>query len=192
MENLLQKDGIVTFYDNAFTFAEADNYFKILEFEIAWRADEIKIFGKHYTMNRKTAWYGDRPFEYKYSGTAKTALAWTPLLLQIKERVEKITDFKYNSCLLNYYPDGSDGMSWHSDDEKSMKKNGAIASVSLGAERIFNFKHKVENLKTSVLLSSGSILLMHGEIQQHWLHSLPKTKKLSKPRINLTFRTFVD
>lgn len=192
MENLLPKNGVVNLFENAFTFETATNYFKILKFEVDWRADEIQVYGKRYVMNRKAAWYGDREFQYKYSGRVKTALGWTPLLLEIKNRVQQITGFTYNSCLLNYYNDGSDGMSWHSDNEKSMLPNGAIASVSFGANRIFHFKHKSEEIKKSFMLSSGSILLMHGEVQQYWLHALPKTKKVSQPRINLTFRTFID
>ena len=137
------------------------------------------------------AWYGDRPFEYKYSNISRTALVWTEELIALKAIVESHTTETYNSCLLNLYHDGTEGMGWHSDDEKDLKKDGAIASLSLGADRKFAFKHKSDKQTLNVILEHGSILLMKGEVQSRWLHSLPKSTRVLKPRINLTFRTIV-
>ncbi|MEI6881572.1 MAG: alpha-ketoglutarate-dependent dioxygenase AlkB, partial [Bacteroidota bacterium] len=158
---------------------------------IEWKNDEVVIYGKRIVTKRKMAWYGDNSFEYKYSNIIRTALPWTKELLEIKTIVETKTAERYNSCLLNLYHNGNEGMGWHSDDEKDLKKDGAIASLSLGADRKFGFKHKLNKQTLYVLLEHGSLLLMKGEVQSHWLHSLPKSSRVLKPRINLTFRTIV-
>ncbi|RKE91984.1 alkylated DNA repair dioxygenase AlkB [Ichthyenterobacterium magnum] len=150
------------------------------------------MFGKRIITKRKVAWYGEKPFEYSYSNTTKLALPWTKTLLILKQLTEEKTEHTYNSCLLNLYHEGSEGMAWHSDDEKDLKKNGAIASLSFGAERKFAFKHKSTKEKTSLTLEHGSLLVMKGETQTYWLHRLPPTKLTTKPRINLTFRTIIE
>jgi alkylated DNA repair dioxygenase AlkB len=140
---------------------------------------------------RKTAWYGDSDYVYIYSNTEKKALPWTVELTKLKQVVENLSNTKFNSCLLNLYHDGNVGMGWHSDDEKSIEKHSTIASVSFGAERKFSFKHKQSNKIISILLQHGSLLLMKGQTQKNWLHSLPKSKNITLPRINLTFRRMV-
>ena len=135
------------------------------------------------------AWYGDTDFEYTYSKITKRALPWTAELVALKKIIEKKTGEKFNSCLLNLYHNGDEGMAWHSDAEKVLKKNGAIASLSLGAERKFTFKHKETKETISLILENGSLLVMKGSTQTSWLHRLPPTKLISKPRINLTFRS---
>ncbi len=189
--NLLHKDGVVHYYGKILSYQEATNYYNTLLNSIEWRNDEAKIFGKLYITKRKVAWYGDKQFEYKYSNRVKLALPWTPELLELKRLAEEKTNESYNSCLLNLYHDGSEGMAWHSDGEKDLKKHGAIASLSFGAERKFAFKHKETKQKVAILLEHGSLLVMKGETQSHWLHRLPPTKKIDKPRINLTFRTII-
>ena len=158
---------------------------------IEWRNDEAVIYGKRIITKRKVAWYGEEPFSYTYSNITKTALPWTSELLILKNLAEKHSGETYNSCLLNLYHDGSEGMAWHSDGEKDLRKNGAIASLSFGAERKFCFKHKKSGEKIDVFLEAGSLLVMKGETQTHWLHRLPPTTKVHQPRINLTFRTIV-
>jgi alkylated DNA repair dioxygenase AlkB len=158
---------------------------------IEWRNDEAVIFGRHIITKRKVAWYGDGNYAYAYSGKTHQALSWTPDLLTLKARVETLTGKAFNSCLLNLYHTGEEGMAWHSDDEKTLEKDGAIASLSLGAERKFSFRHRKTGQTLSMPLEPGSLLVMHGVTQDHWLHSLPKTKKVVAPRINLTFRTMV-
>ena len=128
-------------------------------------------------------------FEYTYSNTTKYALPWTKELLQLKIQTEKETGDHFNSCLLNLYHDGTEGMAWHSDAEKDLKKEGAIASISLGAERKFAFKHKKKGERIELFLEHGSLLVMKDTTQSHWLHQLPLTKKVISPRVNLTFRT---
>lgn len=138
------------------------------------------------------AWYGNQAFEYTYSNTSKYALPWTKHLLELKQQIEEITGETFNSCLLNLYHTGEEGMAWHSDGETDLKKNGAIASLSLGAVRKFAFKHKNSQEKVEIVLENGSLLIMKDLTQTHWLHRLPPTKKIHTARINLTFRTIVE
>jgi alkylated DNA repair dioxygenase AlkB len=187
--NILPCDGIANYYGEILDNIDSDNYFDRLFQELAWRPDQAVIFGKHIETKRKVAWYADHPFSYTYSNITKSALPWTPNLLMLKNLVEEHTQETYNSCLANLYHDGSEGMAWHSDGEKDLKKNGAIASLSLGAERKFSFKHKLSKEVISLSLQAGSLLVMKGVTQQHWLHRLPPTTTVKQPRINLTFRT---
>lgn len=189
--NLLPFDGIVNYYGPCVDSKLADSYFNYLLNQIEWKNDEAIIFGKHILTKRKVAWYGDLPFEYTYSNTTKQALPWTKELLELKTICEEKSGETYNSCLLNLYHNGDEGMAWHSDGEKDLKKNGAIASLSFGAERKFGFKHKENKQTTYVFLAHGSLLVMKGTTQTHWLHRLPPTKSVKRPRINLTFRTIV-
>jgi alkylated DNA repair dioxygenase AlkB len=187
--NLLPKEGTVNYYGKILTYQEANQYFDNLMNTIEWRNDEAIIFGKRIITKRKVAWYGDLDFEYTYSNTTKRALPWTKELMELKLIIEEKTGEKFNSCLLNLYHNGNEGMAWHSDAEKDLKKNGAIGSVSFGAERKFAFKHKDTKETVSLVLENGSLLVMKDTTQTHWLHRLPPTKLITKPRINLTFRT---
>ncbi|MCF8473563.1 MAG: alpha-ketoglutarate-dependent dioxygenase AlkB [Emcibacter sp.] len=190
-ENLLPKDGVVNYYGRIITFQDADLYLENLLNNIDWKNDEAFIHGKHIITKRKVAWYAGQPFEYTYSNTTKRALPWTEELLELKSLVEQKTGESFNACLLNLYHDGTEGMAWHSDAEKDLKKNGAIASLSFGAERKFAFKHKQTKETVSIFLQHGSLLVMKGATQSHWYHRLPPTVKVSNPRINLTFRTII-
>ena len=191
IKNLLPRDGTVHHYGFAFSKAESDaRYSNFLE-TIHWKNDESIIYGKRIVTNRKIAWYGDNMSQYAYDKITRDAMPFTSELLAMKKKVEAITEETYNSCLLNLYHNGSEGLSWHSDDEGHFKKNGAIASISFGATRKFAFKHKDTKEVVSIILEPGSLLVMKDETQTHWLHSLPPTKKTQKPRINLTFRTMV-
>lgn len=190
--NLLPKDGIVNYYGKVLSESEATHYFQELMNHIAWQNDEAVIFGKKIITKRKVAWYADKPFEYTYSNITKRALPWTPALLELKELIEKKSNESYNSCLLNLYHNGSEGMAWHSDGEKDLKKDGAIGSLTLGAERKFAFKHKYEPHKVELALENGSLLVMKGTTQSYWLHRLPPTTKIFTERINLTFRTIEE
>ena len=187
--NILPYDGQTFYYGEIFTGENSAKYMKILFNTIQWKNDEAKLFGKHFITKRKAAWYGDREYPYTYSNTTKHALPWTTELLEIKDAVEKMTNTTFNSCLLNLYHDGNEGMAWHSDDEKALARESGIASVSFGATRKFAFKHKVSKTIVEIILEPGSLLLMKGTTQSHWFHRLPKTTKVMQPRINLTFRT---
>lgn len=188
-QNLLPKDGEVHYFGRIFSEEEAKWYYEVFLNSIDWKHDEILIFGKKIITKRKVAWYGDAGLEYTYSKTTKKALPWTAALLKLKEIAEQKSGESFNSCLLNLYHSGEEGMGWHSDAEKDLKKNAAIASLSFGAQRKFAFKHKESKETVSLNLENGSLLVMKGVTQTHWLHRLPPMKKVFKPRINLTFRT---
>jgi len=189
--NILPKDGEANYHGEILSLAESDLYFQSLLSEIDWRCDQAVIFGKRIETKRKVAWYAAKAFEYTYSNTTKRALPWTRNLNTLKALVEQQTNETYNSCLLNLYHSGKEGMAWHSDGETDLKENGAIASLSFGATRKFAFKHKQSKVVIPLDLKAGSLLVMKGVTQKHWLHRLPPTKKVQDARINLTFRTII-
>jgi alkylated DNA repair dioxygenase AlkB len=178
------------YHENIFDAQSQNTLFDSLKHDVAWKQDHIKLFGKVHPTPRLVAWYGDPHCTYTYSGVVNTPLAWTPTLLTINDRIEQLLyPAKFNCVLLNFYRDGHDKMGWHSDDEKELGPNPSIASVSFGATRRFDFKHKTDpSNKLSLELHSGSVLLMQGDMQHHWLHQLPAQKRILTPRINLTFR----
>lgn len=188
-KNYLPFDGVVKYFGKVYDKLEADQYFDRLFNFIEWRNDEANMFGRHIVTKRKVAWYGNLNYHYTYSNATKLALPWTKELLALKTVTEQKTGSTYNSCLLNLYHDGNEGMAWHSDDEKMLAKDSSIASLTFGAERKFAFKHKTNDHKIEMILEHGSLLEMAGSTQTHWLHRLPPTKKVTRPRINLTFRT---
>ncbi len=190
--NLLPTDGIVNYFGKIMSNQEADFFYSCLLDSIAWKYDEAIIFGKRILTKREVAWYGESNFKYTYSGTTKYALPWTRELVELRILAEEKTGEQYNSCLLNLYHNGDEGMAWHSDGEKDLKKEGAIASLTLGAERKFSFKHKESKVTVSLILEHGSLLVMKGTTQTYWLHRLPPSKLITRPRINLTFRTIVS
>ncbi len=190
--NRLPYGGTVNYYGRLLPGAQADFYLHTLLETIEWRNDEAVLFGRKIITKRKVAWYGDKPYEYSYSNTTKYALPWTKELLELKALTEKETGESFNSCLLNLYHSGEEGMAWHSDGEADLKKNGAIGSLSFGAERKFAFRHKQSKEKVEILLEHGSLLVMKDATQTHWLHRLPPAKKITTPRVNLTFRTIVE
>ena len=190
--NVLNKDGEANYYGKAMITSEANTYYNLLLKDINWKNDEALYHGRHIVTKRKVAWYGDQGFLYTYSNTTKQALPWTNELIDLKRKIELMTNSLFNSCLLNLYHDGNEGMTWHSDDEKSLGKNNVIASLSFGAERKFSFKHRRTRQTISLLLENGSLLVMRGNTQSNWLHSLPLSSKINHPRINLTFRTIID
>jgi alkylated DNA repair dioxygenase AlkB len=184
--------GKAVYHNRYFSPKESGIYFEKLRANIEWHHDEVVIFGKHHVMRRKSAWYGARPFSYTYSKIERTALPWTRELSEIRERVREKDKTEYNSCLLNFYHDGDDGMGWHSDDEPELDPNEPICSVSFGAQRKFAFKRKSGGTRIDLTLEDGSALFMYPPVQKYWKHCLRKSKRVSQPRINLTFRVIKD
>jgi alkylated DNA repair dioxygenase AlkB len=187
--NLLPFGGEVYYYGSVFAPKESSEYYQALMNTIEWRNDEAMMFGKKIITKRKVAWYGDTNFDYTYSKVTKQALPWTPELVALKARCTDLTKSPFNSCLLNLYHSGEEGMAWHSDDEKDLVDSAAIASLSFGATRKFGFKHKETKQTVYVILEPGSVLVMQGDTQKNWLHRLPPTTKVRTPRVNLTFRS---
>jgi alkylated DNA repair dioxygenase AlkB len=182
-------DGQARYWPAAFAPDEATLLFEALRQGIAWRAEEILMFGRRVPVPRRVAWHGDPGASYTYSGTAHEPLPWTPPLASIRERAAQLTGARYNAVLLNLYRDGRDGMGWHADDEPELGRNPVIASVSLGAPRRFCLRHRRrKDLRLDLPLAHGSLLCMSGATQHHWVHALPKTAAVVGERINLTLR----
>lgn len=182
--------GEAVFYEKFFPPEESRDLFLKLKEETSWRQEEIRIYGRLVPLPRLTAWYGDPWARYVYSGISQAPLPWTDCLLSIKKKVEAKAGAAFNGVLLNLYRSGSDGVAWHADDEPELGAEPVIASVSFGAPRIFQLKHKFskELKRVELNLTGGSLLVMRGQTQKNWLHQVPKTKKPVQPRINLTFR----
>lgn len=191
-KSLIKRDGSLYFYPDFLTAIEADRLYKSLYTEIDWQQYNIKIFGKSIAQPRLCAWYGNAGMNYSYSGLHLEPNAYTPELLRLKNRVSEYTKVEFNSVLLNLYRDNKDSMGWHSDDEKELGSDPFIASVSLGATRLFSVKHKHDKmLKGSLRLTHGSLLTMGNGMQKYWQHAIPKSNTFCLPRINLTFRKIV-
>lgn len=183
------KDGELYYDRFFFNNIEANKYFNLLKKEIQWRQDNIKIFGKIYPQPRLTALYANNNKSYSYSNIKMQPITFTPTLFDIKSKIEKRLNSQFTSCLLNLYRNGQDSNGWHADNEKELGLNPVIASLSLGAERVFHMKHRNDKKeKLKINLTNGSLLVMRGKTQHHWLHQIPKTRKKVEERINLTFR----
>lgn len=179
----------ITYHPHFLTQEEATHYYDLLYKETPWRQDDIKVFGKVHPQPRLTALYATNNLPYSYSNITMYPLAFTFALSEIKKKVETLVNTKFTTCLLNLYRNGKDSNGWHADDEKELGKNPTIASISLGANRVFKFRDKkAKSLVHSMSLEHGSLLLMEGETQHNWQHQIPKTSKFVEPRINLTFR----
>jgi len=188
-ENLLPYQGEVYFYSDFLSENGNEEFYSALLIEVPWKQEPIKIFGREVMQPRLTAWYADEGKSYTYSGITMQAFSWTSNLLKIKEKVEHVSGLRFNSALINYYRNGNDSMGWHRDNEKELGKNPNIASVSLGAARIFKFRnYKNKKEQVSLELTGGSLLTMLGETNHQWEHAIPKTTKVNSGRINITFR----
>jgi alkylated DNA repair dioxygenase AlkB len=184
--NLLPCDGVVCLYPDALPPADADRLLEALRDGIAWRQEVATVMGRRLPIPRLTAWHGAAG--YVYSGIRLTPAPWTAPLLELKALAEAIARQPFNSVLLNLYRDGRDSVSWHADNEPGLGQNPVIASLSLGAVRRFQLKHRRLPERLTLDLPHGSCLVMAGATQHHWLHQLPKTKAPVGPRVNLAFR----
>jgi len=182
-------DGEARLWPAAFGPGEASRLFDCLSAGTHWRQEEIVIFGQRRRVPRLVAWHGDHGASYRYSGTDHLPEPWTPVLERIRATVCELSGTEFNAVLLNLYRDGRDGMGWHADDEPELGRDPVIASVSLGAPRRFCLRHRRRReLKLDLELPHGSLLVMAGPLQHHWVHALPKTRRPVGGRINLTFR----
>ena len=192
-DNLLPYDGVVKDYGLILDADECQQYFDYFHQFLAWQPDEVMLYGQYFKTDRKVAWYGDADYQYNYSGMSKQAHSWHPLLLKLKQQIEYMTGHSFNSCLANLYEHGKQGTGWHSDNEASLRSaeyETVIASLSLGATRKFRFKHKITAETVDLLLYSGQLIVMKGQTQEYWKHTIAKSSKIIEPRINLTFRYF--
>ena len=188
---IINKEGQAIYFGKIISEEQINVFFEELINKIDWKNEVVVMFGNEITTKRKVAFYSDPNIQYRYSQRTKKGLEWISILLQIKSIVESYTQTQYNACLLNLYHNGNEAMGWHSDNEVEIMPNSSIASISLGAERKFSFKNKTTKETNTILLENGSLLEMKGELQNHWLHSLPKSTKIIMPRINLTYRQMI-
>ena len=190
-DNLLPCDGKVNDLGIVIDYPSA-LYYALLT-TLPWQSDIVTLFGKTHITTRQIVWMGDSDASYQYSGHTRQAIAWTDSVFHVKHHVEQQLlkigiHANFNSCLLNYYPYGDEGMGYHADDEKELGDQPIIASLSLGATRKFVFKHKKTQDKVELYLESGQLIVMHGDTQKYWKHSITKTKTVDEGRISLTFR----
>jgi alkylated DNA repair dioxygenase AlkB len=189
--NLLPCDGIVNDFGVVLRPAKADEMYARLLAGLPWRPDVAVVNGVAVETARHALWYGDRPFRYVHSGVARMAEAWPgDLLDDARCLAEELAQAHFDSCVLNLYHDGSEGMAWHSDSEAAYGPHTTIASLSLGATRKFAFVHKRTRERRDMMLRHGQFIVMRGETQRHWLHAVAKTATVSTPRISMTFRRF--
>lgn len=191
-QNRLPYDGDVEDFGLIFSAEQAQQFFNYLLIHLAWQNDQAHLYGKHYTTARKVVWFGDQRYHYVYSGVERQATAWDRMVLMLKQHVEHSLDLKFNSCLANLYETGHQAIGWHSDNDRSLGLHGTIASLSFGATRTFVFRHVQSREKVAFLLHSGQLIVMRGATQQYWQHRILPDSKIIAPRINLTFRAFVD
>ncbi len=188
MNNLVSRDGELFFIDHFIKPEEAAGFCQKLLHGLDWREEEIFIYGKPVRVPRLVCWYGEPEAVYRYSGVTHIPLTWTPILDDLRARVERISGHHFNSLLANLYRNGNDAMGWHADNEKDLGSNPFIASLSFGDKRLFKLRHKKSRETIDLLLGDGNLLLMGGCLQHHWQHCLPRTSQSKDARINLTFR----
>ncbi len=182
-------DAEIIYYPQFYDKEQADIIFAELVKDIPWQQDEIRVYGKIHPQPRLTALFGNEGKPYSYSNITMQPHPWNSLLQKLKAEIEEVSDTVFTTVLLNQYRDGKDSNGWHADNEKELGINPVIASLSFGAERTFQLKHNLDkNLKKSIVLQHGSLLLMKGTTQHFWKHQIPKTAKPVDARVNLTFR----
>ncbi|WP_296314379.1 alpha-ketoglutarate-dependent dioxygenase AlkB family protein [Winogradskyella sp. UBA3174] len=182
----------LVYIPNFFSVSEADSYFKAIETDTNWQHDDITVFGKTYKQPRLTALFGDSNQPYGYSNIVMHPEPFTKPIQHIKAKIEDAIKHSFNTVLVNLYRNGNDSNGWHADNEKELGEHPVIASVSFGELRAFHFKHRtIKEQRHKLILEHGSLLIMEGEMQKHWLHQITKTKKDINPRINLTFRKLI-
>ena len=174
-----------------FTSAESNALLESFISKLPWESMTIKMFGRDTKIPRLQCWIGDEGCEYRYSGKQLNRQIWNQDLTMIRKKIFKELKIDFNSVLANYYRDGKDSMGWHSDDEKELGPNPTIASISFGSERDLVFRSKISKKTLAIPQTNGCLILIDGETQKNWQHSIKKTQKIIGPRINLTFRNII-
>jgi alkylated DNA repair dioxygenase AlkB len=180
----------ITMYQSNFIDQEiSQKLFEYLYNELPWIHDEARIYGKTIITKRKIVWYADKSYNYDYSWKSRIALSWNMKILEIRNLLEKETGYRFNSCLLNLYHTGEEGMAWHSDDQNDLEPDSPVAIISFWAERYFKLRlTKEKTYQHKIILEQWSLLMMLGETQKHWQHEIPKMARIKTPRISLTWR----
>lgn len=184
-------DLTIQYMKEFYSFDKAYDLYERFFMEIPWQRDEIVFFGKKVQIPRLQCWMGEEGAVYSYSGLKMHPIPFSDLVLEIKRNIEQATEAEFNSVLINLYRDGNDSNGWHADDEKELGERPVIASLSLGCDRVFQMRHKQSGERHDLLLEHGSLLVMSGDTQKCWKHQIAKSKKITEPRINLTFRKII-
>lgn len=188
---LLPMDGSAILHEQFLDSVQAEGAFRELLESNPWESNEIVVFGQKHREPRLSTWHADEGIRYTYSNQERVPVAWSPVLLRLRELCEEVSHARFNSVLVNLYRDGNDGVGWHADDERENGPEPVIASLSLGASRRFDFQHRFHKQVENIQLNSGDLVVMSGLSQSHWVHRIAKTKRHVGPRINLTFRKVV-
>ena len=191
-QQFLPFDGTATLYHDFLDAQFAMRAFNQIRDESQWEHPEITIFGNTVLEPRLSTWHNELGEGYKYSGVMRRAQPFSKTLSDIRKRCSEVTNTPFNSALVNFYRNGQDGVGWHSDNEACNGPEPTIASVSLGATRRFDMRHRKTGETIKIQLESGSLLVMAGKSQQYWVHQVAKTKRVHEPRINLTFRCVIE
>lgn len=191
--NIIDNPNSQVTYQSQFLSEEVSDYlFNFFVNNLIWENDKAIIYGKEIITKRKIAWFANTNFNYNYSGINRIAQEWNQELIKLKQKLELETGYIFNSCLLNLYHDGTEGMGWHSDDQNHLKTNSPVAIISLGAERYFKLRNNNKSTDYKVILEKGSLLLMMGKTQQDYQHEIPKMLKIKDIRISLTWRSMKE
>jgi alkylated DNA repair dioxygenase AlkB len=190
LQTLIPDPCLTTYQGEFLSAVESQMLYDYFLHHIQWAHDKAVIYGKRIVTKREIAWFADSGFDYNYSGASRIAQPWDKKVLEIKEKLEYHTGSTFNSCLLNLYHDGSEGMAWHSDDQNHLEPDSPVAIISLGAERFFKLREtKDRDNQHKITLEQGSLLIMAGQTQAHWQHEIPKMAAIKTPRISLTWRS---
>jgi len=185
---LLPRDGSALLVPGFLAPDDADDLLDRCGASIPWESTSLVMFGREVAEPRLSAWIADIGVVYGYSGRDRRVHPWSPDLDRVRRLCEARTGSSFNGVLANLYRDGRDHMGWHADDESCLGVDPVIASVSLGAERRFDLRHRQTGETVSCLLPHGSLLVMSGRSQIAWKHRLPRSARLDNARLNLTFR----
>jgi len=185
---IVDHDGRAELFHDFLDTPTADSFLESLSVEVQWEQAELIVFGRKVVEPRMSVWYADNRMDYAYSGTSRAAHAFTPALDRLRREVQDRTGASFNSALVNLYRDGNDRLGWHADNEECNGPEPTIASLSFGAERHFDLRHRASGETRRVTLPHGSLLMMSGALQRHWVHQVPAMKKVGAPRINVTLR----
>ena len=177
--------------EDFYAVADCERIYHRLLQEQNWPDNHYIVAGRQFTLPRLQTWHADPGIKYSYSNNLLETRSWTSLLSDIRAKIELCLDFSFNSVLVNWYRNGEDHVGWHADNERELGEQPFIVSLTFGAERLFEFRHKKSLESGRLLLRSGALLIMRPDFQHHWLHSVPIEKNLLEGRINLTFRKVI-
>jgi alkylated DNA repair dioxygenase AlkB len=191
-EIVAHNDLKIRILEDFFNSVDSNKLLKKFILKLPWESMMIKMFGRDTKIPRLQCWIGDEGCEYRYSGKQLSRQIWNQDLIMIRKKIYQELKIDFNSVLANYYRDGKDSMGWHSDDEKELGPNPTIASISFGSERDLVFRNKITKETLAIPQTNGCLILIDGETQRNWQHSIKKTQKFIGPRINLTFRNIIN